>query len=1201
MAGEESQEQSSSSYHVFLSFRGADTRNNFTDHLYNALLQQGIHTFRDDDEIQRGENIDSEIQKAIIHSKLSIVVFSKDYASSRWCLDELLLIMQRRRLVGHQVVPVFYDVDRFQVRDQTGSYAEAFARHQIHFNHDMGRVEEWRAALREASHLGRFVLQNRYESQFIKNLVREVENKLSRTVLNVAPHLIGIDSRITRINRWLHEESDEAEIATIYGIGGIGKTTIAKTVYNMNFNRFDANSFLAGVKETSEQPQGLVRLQRQLLSHLVKGKTSKIYNVDEGIIRIRDALWGKRVLLVLDDVDELDQFDAIVGMRKWFHPGSKIIITTRHEHLLRFHEFSRRFEVEELNDKESLQLFSWHAFAQNHPADAYDKHSKNVVQHCGGLPLALQVLGSSLSGRSISVWESALEKLERIADSKIQQILRISFDSLQDDHDKRLFLDIACFFAKMDIGYAFRILNGCGYYTIDGIQNLVSRCLITVNEEHKLMIHQLLRDMGREIVRQEAPDDPGKRTRLWDPKDATNVLIENSGSESINGLCLNLPMRTKDKSKRAKAAADDTEYSEKDTNDKSMSLDRDSYLKRRRLNIFSWQPTNTEAVRSFSTKAFEKMVRLKLLNLNHVELSDGFKKFPRSLVWLCWRGFSLTSLPTDLCLDKLVALDMRNSKLKYLWKGMRFLVELRVLNLSHSHSLVRTPDFRGLPSLEKLVLRDCVNLIDLDESIGVLEKLIIFNLKDCKRLKKLPVEITMLKSLEELILSGCSNLAELPRELEKLESLRLLHADGTTLQQGNSSSSEHLKELSLPLWHSTSWSWLLQRRWAKATHFSLASLPRFLVSLSLADCRLSDNAIPADISCLSCLEHLNLSGNPFCSLPESINSLVMLNSLVLERCMSLQTLPELPTNLGSLKAEDCTSLERISNLPNLLSSLELEIFGCEKLVEIQGLLKLEPVGNSNKEILSYVGLTDLESVEGIEVEMSNALSCTEKKTAVQVLYECGIFSIFLPGSAVPDWFSQRSDSCSISFEVEAVPGHKIKGLSLCTVYAYDKLEGGGYIDENCAKINNKTAGVKWTYSPNFYGMPKPFKAMLWLSHWTFGDELEAGDEIDIVVEMASGLQVKECGIRLIYEQDQDYGAAKAIEAVEPDSSSSLYQKMGDIDMSAYELGTNAYFLSHHKFQTHQGSGRYDWDNLSGYEYLFEKREEDQEEDPEDWI
>ncbi|KAJ9178993.1 hypothetical protein P3X46_010828 [Hevea brasiliensis] len=1188
MAAAEAQEASSStascSYHVFLSFRGGDTRKNFTDHLYTALVQQGIHTFRDDDEIQRGENIELEIQRAIRESKLSIIVLSKDYASSRWCLDELVMIMERRRLVGHVVVPIFYDVDPYQVRNQAGRYGEAFARHEKDFKEDMGRVEQWREALREAADLGGMVLQDGYESQFIQNIVREVENKLSRTVLDVTPCLVGMDSRIARINQWLQDGSDDVEIATIYGIGGIGKTTIAKIVYNLNFNKFDGRSFLANIRETSELPNGLIRLQRQLLSDLVKGKTSKIYNVDEGITRIRDVLYGKRVLLVLDDVDDVDQFNAIVGMREWFHPGSKIIITTRHEHLLRF---IFRFEVKELDDKESLRLLSWHAFGQDHPADGYQKHSENVARHCGGLPLALQVLGSSLSGKTTIVWENALQKLEKIADSKIQHILRISFDSLQDDHDKSLFLDIACFFTGMVIEYAIRILDGCDFYAILGIQNLIDRCLVTVNEENRLMVHQLLRDMGRQIVREESPDDPGKRSRLWDPKDATIVLRENIGTESIRGLSLNLPKLTEDKRRRKNAfALLAKQYDDEDSNEKSRLPDEENNLKRRRLSIFSWQPANTAPIRSFSTWAFEKMVRLKLLNLNYAELNGGYKEFPRSLVWLCWRGFPLKSIPIDLCLDKLVVLDMRNSKVKYLWKGIRFLVELKILNLSHSHGLVRTPDFRGLPSLEKLALKDCTSLVDIDESIGGLERLVILNLRDCKSLKKLPEEITMLESLEELTISGCSNLFELPKELAKLQSLKVLHADRIAINQVNSSTGD-LKELGLSLWHSTSWSWLLQKRWAKSTSFSLSFLPHFLVSLSLADCSLSDTAIPGDLSCLPSLEYLNLSGNPIRCLPESINSLIMLESLVLDRCVSLQSLPELPTSLNSLKAEDCTSLERITNLPNLLKSLDLEIFGCEKLVEVQGLFKLEPLG-INTEILNNVGLFDLESLKGIEVEMSNALACTEMKTSIQVLHECGIFSIFLPGSRVPECFRPKTESPSISFDIQPVPGHKIKGLSLCILYM--NLGDGGHIDDNCAKINNKTKGVKWTYSPTFYGIPEVPQDMLWLSHWTFGDQLEAGDEVHVIAEMASGLHVKECGIRLIYEKENK----DAPEIVQ--SSSSQYPTMGDADMSAYELGTASYFLCHHKFQTHQGSGRYDWDNLSGYEYIFEERREDPETD-----
>jgi len=150
-------------YQVFLSFRGEDTRKNFTDHLYSTLSKAGIVTFRDDNSIQRGENIELEIEKAIQESQMSVVVLSKDYASSTWCLDELVMIMDRKRTAGHIVLPVFYDVDPSQVGEQTGNYAEAFAKHQDHFQDDMERVEKWKATLKEVAYLGGMVLQDRYD------------------------------------------------------------------------------------------------------------------------------------------------------------------------------------------------------------------------------------------------------------------------------------------------------------------------------------------------------------------------------------------------------------------------------------------------------------------------------------------------------------------------------------------------------------------------------------------------------------------------------------------------------------------------------------------------------------------------------------------------------------------------------------------------------------------------------------------------------------------------------------------------------------------------------------------------------------------------------------------------------------------------------------------------------------------------------
>lgn len=155
-------------YHAFLSFRGTDTRKGFTDHLYRALELAGIHTFRDDDEIERGANIAAELQRAIQESRVFVIVLSKDYASSRWCLDELAKIMERRKDDhAHLVMPIFYDVDPSHVRKQTGSFAEAFARHEERFKAEMEKVEQWRRALTDIADIGGMVLGQRYVISFI--------------------------------------------------------------------------------------------------------------------------------------------------------------------------------------------------------------------------------------------------------------------------------------------------------------------------------------------------------------------------------------------------------------------------------------------------------------------------------------------------------------------------------------------------------------------------------------------------------------------------------------------------------------------------------------------------------------------------------------------------------------------------------------------------------------------------------------------------------------------------------------------------------------------------------------------------------------------------------------------------------------------------------------------------------------------------
>lgn len=150
-------------YDVFLSFRGEDTRNNFTDHLYTALIQKGIKTFIEDD-LSKGESVAPAVLRAIEGSRASIIVFSRNYASSSWCLEELCKILECKDATNQLVWPIYYKVDPSNVRRQTGSFAEAFAKHEERFGDDIEKVQRWKAALTEAANLSGWDYSNGYIS-----------------------------------------------------------------------------------------------------------------------------------------------------------------------------------------------------------------------------------------------------------------------------------------------------------------------------------------------------------------------------------------------------------------------------------------------------------------------------------------------------------------------------------------------------------------------------------------------------------------------------------------------------------------------------------------------------------------------------------------------------------------------------------------------------------------------------------------------------------------------------------------------------------------------------------------------------------------------------------------------------------------------------------------------------------------------------
>ncbi|XP_010536165.1 PREDICTED: TMV resistance protein N-like isoform X2 [Tarenaya hassleriana] len=878
------------SYDVFLSFHGSDTRKNFTDHLYYALTDNGIHTFRDDVALPRGENIVLKLREAIETSRILIVVLSKNYASSPWCLEELLCIMNCCRCNSRQMVlPIFHDVHPSDIRRQIGTVAEAFLKHET--RNPSNKVQSWRVALRDVANLSGWHLSDRYEAECIKEIAREILQKLDSSYLRVASYDVGIRSRLHHFFQLMSIGSDDVQVIGICGMGGLGKTTIAKAVYNELSHLFEGKSFLHNFREHFVTPEGKFHLQEQLLSDILKRSDTAVKGT---INALKGRFRQKRVLVIIDDVEDLSQLNSTAIEVSWFGPGSRIIITTRNRHLLKQLGVERMYLPEELTGGESLELFSWHAFGKKQPPEEFSGLSGNIVEYCGGLPLAVEVLGAFLSKRTIREWKSTLALLKQQPDDKIQEKLRISFDGLS-SVQKDIFLDVACFFIGMDKDYASYILDGCGLCPDIGLSVLMDRFLITVHDD-KLMMHDLIRDMGRHIVREKSPKNCGKRSRVWEPDDAFDILTKYSGTEEVEGLSLN-------------AQALDTKI--------------------------------------LDARAFLNLPELRLLQLGNVQIIGSYENFPKGLRWLCWHKFPLEIVPENFYLRALVVMDMQYSNLRRLWsaKGAQHLKKLKYLDLSHSFYLTETPDFSYLPNLEKILLVDCRSLVLIHSSIGILhEKLVFLNLNGCIRLEGLPSELYQLKSLETLILSGCLKLKKLDDALGGMEGLTTLLADHTAIKKVPSSiiRLKRLKSLSLCG---------CKRSWNNGyAHFGRSPLPVSLISLNslkvlrLSYCSLSDELMnPYDIRSFPCLEELDLRGNDFQNLKTDFARFQNLLILRLDNCSKLQSIYSLPTSLKYLHAADCVSLERTPDLSGCSFLQALYLTNCVNLVEATGLDKLKTI------------------------------------------------------------------------------------------------------------------------------------------------------------------------------------------------------------------------------------------------------------------
>ena len=344
--------------------------------------------------------------------------------------------------------------------------------------------------------------------------------------------LVGIISRAEKLESCLAIGSNDVRIIGVWGMGGIGKKTLARVVFHMVYKEFEGCCFLSNVREVFEK-DGLVPLQQQLIFQLLNERMS-IQDVQDGVLVIKNRLRHKRILLVLDDVNQLDQLEKLVGKHNWFGLGSRAIITTRDKHLLRRVKVDEIYEVEGLNFDEAFHLLSLKAFRKDHPPKDYLELSKDVVHYANGLSLAIEILGSLLFGRNIVEWKSVLLRLKEFPEHDILQVLKTSFDRLHKT-EKEIFLHIACFFNHKDKNDVVQILDYLGLYPDVGLRVLLDKSLIQMNDT-RVWMHDILQGIGRNIVYQECPEEPGKRSKLWLFNDIQHVLTKNTVSCYLENL-----------------------------------------------------------------------------------------------------------------------------------------------------------------------------------------------------------------------------------------------------------------------------------------------------------------------------------------------------------------------------------------------------------------------------------------------------------------------------------------------------------------------------------------------------------------------------------------------------------------------------------------------------------------------------------------
>ncbi|XP_059074491.1 disease resistance protein RUN1 isoform X2 [Cryptomeria japonica] len=676
---------------------------------------------------------------------------------------------------GQTIIPLFYNVDINHIRwirKGDGPYAEAISKLEAKERYSPEKIEDWKSTLEKVSYLKGYIVNSKNDEEVLK-IIKNYVLKMSRKTPFVMPkHLVGLDKILQDFERSVLQSSKNVKIVGITGMGGCGKTTLAKQYYNKMIQSSYRCSFLFDVST-----KHLYEMQKKMFRDLGGSEDVSFDSIEEGKAILTEHLSFVQVFIILDNVDHIDQLESLLPIKDDLGHGSVVVVISQNSHIFTLWGIPSDsiFKMEEFNSGHSMELFCWHSFGKPSPKDGFECLVSGFLKFCHGLPLALKVLGGLVHGRSKGFWASQLDKVSKSLPKGIRSLLKVSFDALDEEEEKEIFLDISIFFIGTEKDSAIAVWDASEWSGECSLQILVDKSLVEIDEYNCLRMHDLLRDLGRDISKTKSP------YRVWSSEQITHIEEKGKGSVQIRGIKIR------------------TEEVHEDFVELVQGSGR--RLKRKR--------------------------GLKIVDVENNYLTEELAPVSEGLVSLRWAKFPHTAIPPWISLKKLRVLELcEASNLEEPWReSANPPVQLEVLRIIHAGSFLRFPrsigflkhlkkiyfygqgaPIEGLPdefcclqSLERLELVGCDELKSLPSKFGDLTNLQHLILKRCRGIEGLPEDFACLQSLKELVLSDCHKLKALPSKFSNLTNLWMTFSKVPVIDNINMMDMESLRWVNIML------------------------------------------------------------------------------------------------------------------------------------------------------------------------------------------------------------------------------------------------------------------------------------------------------------------------------------------------------------------------------------------------------------------